>query len=137
MPKLTYSAMFGRDRTPQQWAEHHHRVVAVLVALGLVCSYPMGVFIIGILAAPLTPARVVPARPIRAAGVVLSMNETTGAMAIQHFGVRDLNLPAGATTFRADPAVLRRTQVGDRISFDLTPVGGVYTITSAEPSPLP
>jgi Cu/Ag efflux protein CusF len=138
MLKRTYPAIFTRDRTPRQWAEHHSRVVAILVALGLLGSYPMGVFLIAVLTAPLRPPPAAPAvRPIRGAGVVLSMNETTGAMAIQHSGVPELGISAGATSFRADPAVLKRTEVGDRINFDLTPEGGVYTVTGVRPSPEP
>jgi hypothetical protein len=49
--------------------------------------------------------------------------------------VPEINLAPGTTSFRADPAVFKRTEVGDRISFDLTPEAGVYTITASQPSP--
>jgi Cu/Ag efflux protein CusF len=100
----------------------------------------MGVFLMAVLSAPLRQASApaVPAvRPIRGAGVVLSMNDTTGTISVQHTGVPELNLPAGTTSFRADPAVSKRTAVGDRITFDLTPEAGVYTITASQPSPEP
>ena len=77
------------------------------------------------------------ARPIRASGVVVSMNDTLGSIVVQHSGVPELNLSAGATSFRADPAVFKRTEVGDRISFDLTRQAGVYAITGTQPSPEP
>lgn len=128
----------ARERTAQEWADHHRKVVAVLIALGVIGSYPMGVFLMAVLTAPLKPVPAAPAvRPIRASGVVVSMNDTLGSIAVQHLGVPELNLPAGATSFRADPSVFRRTEVGDRISFDLTREAGVYTITGSQPSPEP
>jgi Cu/Ag efflux protein CusF len=128
------------ERTAQEWADHHRKMVVVLIALGVIGSYPMGVFLMAVLTAPLrpeAPAAPPAARPIRAAGVVLSMNDTTGTITVQHRGVPELNLPAGTTSFRADPGVSRRTLVGDRISFDLAQEGGVYTITASQPSPQP
>jgi Cu/Ag efflux protein CusF len=114
-------------------------VVAILIVLGLIGSYPMGVFLMAVLSAPLKPAPTAPAASaapaIRASGVVVSMNDTTETITVQHPGVPELNLAAGATSFRADPAVFKRTEVGDRISFDLKREGGVYTITGSQPSP--
>jgi Cu/Ag efflux protein CusF len=136
MRKLTYPVLPPRERTAQEWAAHHRKVVAILIALGLIGSYPMGVFLMALITAPLKPAPAAPAvRPIRASGVVVSMNDTLGAITVQHAGVPELNLPAGTTSFRADPAVFKRTYVGDRISFDLAQEAGVYTITASQPSP--
>lgn len=127
-----------RERTAQEWAAHHRRVVAILIALGLIGSYPMGVFLMAVLTAPKPqPAAAPAATPIRASGVVVSMNDTLQAIAVQHPGVPELNLAAGTTSFRAAPQVFKRTYVGDRISFDLTPEGGVYTITASQLSPEP
>jgi Cu/Ag efflux protein CusF len=136
MLKLTYPVMAPRERTAQEWADHHRRVVAILIALGLIGSYPMGVFLLAVLTAPHKAAPAAAAvRPIRASGVVVSMNDTLGAIAVQHPGVPELNIPAGTTSFRADPAVFKRIEVGDRISFDLSREAGVYTITGSQPSP--
>jgi len=136
MKKLTYPAAFTRDRTVEQWVEHHRRVVAILITAGLLCSYPMGVFLMAVATAPLRPAPAAPVpKPIRGAGVVVSMNENTGTMVVQHSGVQALDIAPGATSFRADAAVLGRTQVGDRINFDLTREGGAYTITGTQASP--
>jgi Cu/Ag efflux protein CusF len=127
-----------RERTAQEWADHHRKVVVILIVLGVIASYPMGVFVMAVLTAPLKSAPAAPAvRPIRATGVVVSMNDTLGSIAIQHLGVPELNLPAGTTSFRADPAVFKRTEVGDRITFDLTRQAGVYAITATQPSPEP
>jgi len=139
MLKLTSPTIFARrELTAQEWADHHRKVVAILIALGLIGSYPTGVFLLAVLTAPLKPQPAAPAvRPIRAAGVVLSMNDSTETITVQHAGVPALNLQAGTTSFRADQAVFKRTEVGDRISFDLTPEAGVYTITGSQPSPQP
>jgi len=137
MRKLAYPPFALRERTAQEWAEHHRKVVAILVALGLIGSYPMGLFLMAVLTAPRAGPAAPAVHPIRASGVVVSMNDTLGAIAVQHPGVPELNLAPGTTSFRADPAVFKRTEVGDRISFDLTPEGGVYTITATQPSPQP
>lgn len=138
MRKLTYPVFPPRERTAQEWADHHRKVVAILIALGLIGSYPAGVFLMAVLTAPLNPAPAPAApavRPIRASGVVVSMNDTLSAITVQHAPVPELNLPAGTTSFRADPAVFKRTYIGDRISFDLAREAGVYTITASQLSP--
>jgi hypothetical protein len=136
MRKLTYPAVPARERTHDQWVEHHRRVVAILIAAGLLVSYPMGVFLMAVLSAALKPAPAAPAlRPIHGSGIVLSMNDATGTIAVQHAGVPELNLAPGTTSFRAGGGVLKSAQVGDRISFDLTPEDGVYAITRTQPSP--
>lgn len=132
------AASARRERTAQEWADHHRKVVAILIALGLIGSYPMGVFMMAVLTAPQKSPPAAPAvRPIRASGVVLSMNDTSESITVQHPGVPELNLAAGPTSFRADPEVFKRIEVGDRISFDLTPERDVYTITASQPSPEP
>ena len=65
------------------------------------------------------------------------MNDAMGAITVQHHGVPGLNIAPGSTSFRADSAVYKRTEIGDRITFSLTPEDGVYTITGAEPSAAP
>jgi Cu/Ag efflux protein CusF len=139
MLKLTSPVFLApRERTAQQWADHHRKVVLILIVLGAIASYPMGVFVMAVLTAPMKSPPAAPAvRPIRASGVVVSMNDTLGSIAVQHLGVPELNLPAGTTSFRADPSVFKRTEVGDRITFDLTREAGVYAITASQPSPEP
>jgi Cu/Ag efflux protein CusF len=137
MLKLTYPAILvPRERSAQEWADHHRKVVAILIALGLIGSYPMGVFLLAVLTAPLKPQAAAPAaHRIRSSGVVLSMNDSNATITVQHPGLPELNLQAGATSFRADSAVFKRTEVGDQISFDLTPEAGIYTITATQPAP--
>lgn len=133
--KLAYPTAGTPERTPAQWADHHRRVVAILIALGLLGSYPMGVFFLAIMTAP-HPQPAAPA-PIRGAGVVLSMNDSMSAITVQHSGVPQLNLGPGSTSFRADPSVFKRTEVGDLLTFDLVQENGVYTITRTQPSAAP
>jgi hypothetical protein len=135
MAQPKFSVFVPRERTAQEWADHHRKVVAILIALGLIGSYPMGLLLMAVLTAPRPAPAAAAVHPIRASGVVVSMNDTLGAIAVQTPGVPELNLAPGTTSFRADPAVFKRTEVGDRISFDLTPQAGVYTITASQPSP--
>ena len=137
MLKLTYpAALTPRERTAQEWADHHRKVVAILIALGLIGSYPTGVFLLAVVTAQMKSHPAAPAaHPIRSSGVVLSMNDSNETITVQHPGLPELNLAAGTTSFRADDAIFKRTEVGDQISFDLTPEAGVYTITASQPSP--
>ena len=92
MMKFATPISWARDRTPAQWAEHHVRVVILLIALGVLASYPMGVFVLAIMTAPHPQ-------------------------------------PAAA------PPIFKRTEVGDQLSFKLSPQDGVYVITSADSAP--
>ena len=58
------------------------------------------------------------------------MNDVMGTITLQHAGVANLGLPAGTAAFRADPSILRRTEVGDLLNFSLSKEAGVYVITS-------
>ena len=133
MMKFATPISWARDRTPAQWAEHHVRVVILLIALGVLASYPMGVFVLAIMTAPHPQPAAAPA--VGGSGVVLSMNDAMGTNSIQHTGVPLLNLPPGTTAFRAAPPIFKRTEVGDQLSFKLSPQDGVYVITSADSAP--
>jgi Cu/Ag efflux protein CusF len=128
--KLMSPAAWAQDRTPAEWASHHTRVVALVIALGLLGSYPMGVFVLAVLTAPRPQAANTPAPS--GSGVVVSMNDAMGAISIQHSGIPLLNMPAGTTAFRAAPPIFKRTEVGDQLNFRLTQQDGVYVITSVE-----
>ena len=105
-------------------------MVALLVALGLLASYPMGVFVMALIAAPRPQAAAAPA--VSGSGVVLSMNDAMGTISIQHTGVPLLNLAPGVTAFPAAAPVFKRIEVGDQLSFRLSQQGGVYVISSAD-----
>lgn len=128
--KLMSPAAWAQDRTPAQWASHHMRVVALLIAIGLLGSYPMGVFVLAVLTAPHPQAANAPAPS--GSGVVVSMNDTMGTISIQHSGIPLLGLPAGTTAFRAAAPIFKRTEVGDQLDFGLSQQDGVYIITSAD-----
>jgi len=130
--KFATPTFWTQDRTPAQWAEHHARVVVVLIALGVLASYPVGVFVLALATAP-RPRPVIAAAPaIGGSGVVLSMNDAMGTITIQHAGVPQLGLPPGATAFPAAATIFKRTEVGDQLSFRLSRLDGVYVITGAD-----
>jgi hypothetical protein len=128
--KLMSPAVWAQDRTPAQWASHHMRVVALLIAIGLLGSYPMGVFVLAVLTAPRPQAANAPTPS--GAGIVVSMNDTMGTISIQHSGIPLLGLAPGTTAFRAAAPIFKRTEVGDDLDFGLSQQDGVYVITSAE-----
>jgi Cu/Ag efflux protein CusF len=128
--KLISPAAWAQDRTPAQWASHHVRVVALLIAIGLLGSYPMGVFVLALMTAPRPQVADAPAPG--GSGVVVSMNDTMGTISIQHSGIPRLNMPPGTTAFRAAAPIFKRTEVGDQLNFVLSQQDGVYIITSAD-----
>ena len=119
-----------KDRTPAEWATHHRRVVALLIALGLLCSYPVGVFAVALWTAPRPTPAAAPA--IAGSGVVLSTNDATGTVSIQHTGIPALGLAPGAAAFRAAPDLFKRIYVGDQLTFHLTRDQGAYAITGVD-----
>jgi hypothetical protein len=133
MRKLKTPHEWARDRTPDQWADHHMKVVMILIALGVFVSYPMGVFVLDALSAAHQAKKAAhapaPAAPIDGSGVVLSMNDSTGIITIQHSGAPRLGLAPGVTGFRASPEILKRTEVGDQVIFRLAKDGDAYAIT--------
>ena len=135
MMKWTTPAEWARHRTSAQWAEHHLKVVLLLVGLALICSYPMGVFVLAMLTAPHpTPASSPAAAAIEGSGIVISMNDGLNAITVQHTGIPALNLAPGTTSFRAAEPIFKRTEVGDQLNFRLTKQDGVYVITSMQNS---
>jgi Cu/Ag efflux protein CusF len=130
MMKFTSPAAWAQERTPAQWANHHVRVVVLLIALAVLGSYPMGVFVLAVLTAPRPQAA--DARLPSGEGIVVSMNDTMGTISIQHSGVPQLNMAPGTTAFRAAAPIFKRTEVGDQLDFSLSQQDGVYVITSAD-----
>jgi hypothetical protein len=136
MPKLPIFVtphQWAKDRTPAEWANHHVRVVGVLIVLLVLSAYPVGVFVLSLMGArhQQTAAAAqgqVDDRPT-GSGVVLSMNDTT--MTVQHGPVRGAPIGPGATAFLTDPRILERTRVGDQVIFFLAPQpGGAYAIAA-------
>jgi Cu/Ag efflux protein CusF len=136
MLKLKTPHQWARDRTPEQWADHHMKVVIVLIVLGVFVSYPMGVFILDAATAARhakSAAATAPApAPIDGSGVVVARNDTTGTVTIQHLGVPRFSLAPGATAFRASADILKKTDVGDQVIFRLAKDGDAYVVTELQ-----
>ncbi|MDB5458791.1 MAG: putative copper efflux system periplasmic protein CusF [Caulobacteraceae bacterium] len=134
MLKLTTPHEWARHRTPGQWADHHLKVVTLLVMIAVFGSYPVGVFVLqtvgNALRARDAPAAAPSLRPIEGFGSVIAMNDTMGTITIQHSGIPQLDIPAGTTGFRASSPVIKRTEVGDQLNFRLSKEGDLYVITS-------
>jgi hypothetical protein len=133
MPKPLFVTphQWAKDRTPAQWANHHVRVVGVLIILLLLCAYPAALFVMSVIgvrheAKAAAVQRQADDRPT-GSGVVLSMNDTT--MTVQHGQVSGAPIGPGTTAFLTAPRILERTRVGDQVTFFLVPQpGGAYAI---------
>ena len=122
MPKLVTPHQWAKDRTPDQWANHHVRVVGILVVLLLLCAYPTALFVMSVIGVrheeKAAAAAQVPADDrINGSGVVLSMNDTS--MTVQHGQVSGAPIGPGTTAFPTAPRILARTRVGDQVTFFL------------------
>lgn len=69
-------------------------------------------------------------------GEVKKVDPEAGKITLKHGEIRNLDIPAMQMSFRvADPAWLKRFQVGDKVTFTADKVGGQFTITSMSPKP--
>ncbi|MFN3887832.1 MAG: copper-binding protein [Aquabacterium sp.] len=69
-------------------------------------------------------------------GEVRKVDPDAGKITLKHGEIRNLDIPAMQMSFRvADPAWLKRFQVGDKVTFTADKVGGQFTITSMSPKP--
>jgi Cu/Ag efflux protein CusF len=135
MLNLKTPHQWARDRTPEQWADHHMKVVVVLIALAVFVSYPMGVFILDAASAARharSAAASAPAPAPDGSGVVVARNDTTGTITIQHSGVARLGLMPGATPFRAPADIIKKTDVGDQVIFTVAKDGDGYAVTELQ-----
>ena len=113
MPKPIFVTphQWAKDRTPAQWANHHVRVVGVLIILLLLCAYPAALFVMSVIGVrheekAAAVQRQADDRP-SGLGVVLSMNDTT--MTVQHGQVSGAPIGPGTTAFLTAPRILERT----------------------------
>lgn len=66
-------------------------------------------------------------------GTVKKLDKAAGKLTIAHGPLKSMDMPPMTMVFRAaDAAMLDKVKVGDRIRFDATRVGGVYTVTVLE-----
>lgn len=66
-------------------------------------------------------------------GEVKKVDADVGKITLKHGPIKNLDLPAMQMAFRvANPAWLKTTQVGDKVTFSADKVGGQFTITALE-----
>lgn len=68
-----------------------------------------------------------------AEGEVRRIDKAGGKITIKHGEIKSLDMPPMTMVFRADPpSLLDKVQVGDKVSFEATKVGGTYTVTAID-----
>lgn len=66
-------------------------------------------------------------------GEVKKIDEAAGKVTLKHGEIKNLDMPAMQMSFRvADPAFLKKVQVGDKVSFTADKVGGQFTVTTID-----
>ena len=66
-------------------------------------------------------------------GEVKKIDEATGKVTLKHGEIKNLDMPAMQMSFRvADPAFLKKVQVGDKVTFTADKVGGQFTVTTID-----
>lgn len=69
-------------------------------------------------------------------GEVQRIDKAQGRITLRHGELKSLDMPPMTMIFRvADPAMLDRVAVGDRVRFDAAKVGGQYTVTAIAKAP--
>lgn len=73
------------------------------------------------------------AQPVLTEGEVRRVDREQRKLTLRHGRIEHLDMPPMTMVFRvADPALLDRVQVGDRVRFDVQSVGGALTVTAIE-----
>ncbi|WP_290871575.1 copper-binding protein [Aquabacterium sp.] len=66
-------------------------------------------------------------------GEIKKIDADAGKITLKHGEIKNLDMPAMQMSFRvADPAWLKRFQVGDKVSFTADKVGGQFTLTTLD-----
>ncbi|MFP5398557.1 MAG: copper-binding protein [Gammaproteobacteria bacterium] len=69
-------------------------------------------------------------------GEVRKIDKAQGKITLRHGELKALDMPPMTMVFRvADPALLERVAVGDKVRFDAAKVDGNYTVTAIARSP--
>jgi len=69
------------------------------------------------------------AQEATASGEVRRVDRQEGKVTIKHGAISGLELPAMTLVYRADPALLKDIQPGDRVKFTATREAGQYVLT--------
>ncbi len=71
-----------------------------------------------------------------AEGEVRKIDKAQGKLTLRHGEIKSLDMPPMTMIFRvADPAMLDRVAVGDKVRFDAAKVDGNYTVTAITKAP--
>lgn len=69
-------------------------------------------------------------------GEVRKIDKAQGKITLRHGELKALDMPPMTMVFRvADPVLLERVAVGDKVKFDAAKLDGHYTVTSIARSP--
>jgi len=86
---------------------------------------------LGVLAAGLSLAVAAHAQSVE--GEVRKIDLEAGKVTLKHGEIKNLDMPAMQMAFRvADPAWLKRLNVGDKVSFTADKVNGQFTVTTID-----
>jgi Cu/Ag efflux protein CusF len=67
---------------------------------------------------------------------VRKIDKAQGKLTLRHGEIKSLDMPPMTMIFRvADPAMLDRVAVGDKVRFDAAKVDGNYTVTAITKAP--
>ena len=68
-------------------------------------------------------------------GEVRKVDKDARKITIRHEPLQNLDMPAMTMVFQvADPSMLEKVKVGDKVKFQAEKVGGAFTVTKIEPA---
>ena len=75
--------------------------------------------------------------PIKAKGngTVVAIDKTAGTITLEHGPIPEAKWPAMTMAFKAAPAIIDATKVGDKVDFDLTLTDSVGEVTAIHKQP--
>ena len=78
-------------------------------------------------------AFILPAAALAVEGEVIKINDSAGKITLRHGPIENLNMDGMQMVFRvADPSMIERVNVGDKVVFQADRVNGAITITEIE-----
>ena len=76
------------------------------------------------------------AQPAPATGEITKLDNATGKVTLKHGEIKNLDMPPMTMVFRvAEPKMLDRLAVGDRVRFTADRINGQYTLLSVTKAP--
>ncbi|MEG8222063.1 copper-binding protein [Sphingomonas sp. HH69] len=68
-------------------------------------------------------------------GTVMAIDNTAGTITLDHGPILEAKWPAMTMAFKAAPAIIDATKVGDKVDFDLTLTGSAGEVTAIHKQP--